>query len=163
MAKKDKAEDKKKTPKKRIISVALRLSEPSSSSQAIWNEETGSLELVIPAPERGEAGPQGPAGPKGPTGSQGPQGPQGPAGAKGETGARGEKGQDGSPGPQGPQGPQGLQGSVGPAGADGLGIVYAKAGDQQQRFLRIEEDGRLVYVRDGVAYAINLETEVLKV
>lgn len=154
---------KKKADKPMIASVSLSLTAPGSVPEASWDEEKRELVLAIPAPERGERGPQGPVGARGETGaagSQGPQGPQGPAGTKGENGARGERGVDGSPGlqgVQGPQGPQGLQGASGPKGERGAGIIYAEAGDEERRFLRIEADGSLVYLRDGVPYTLALE------
>jgi hypothetical protein len=146
-----------------ITSVNLTLTAPGSEPEAIWDDEKRELILAIPAPERGERGLQGPVGQRGEAGvpgAQGPQGPQGPAGAKGESGARGERGLDGNPGlqgVQGPQGPQGLQGAIGPKGTRGAGVIYAEAGDEARRFLRIEADGSLVYLRDGVKYALALE------
>jgi hypothetical protein len=154
---------KKKADKPMIASVNLSLTASGSDPEARWDDEKRELVLAIPAPERGERGPIGPTGARGETGAagtQGPQGPQGPAGAKGENGARGERGLDGSPGlqgVQGPQGPQGLQGTPGPKGAPGAGILYAAAGDEARRFLRVEADGSLVYLRDGVKYALTLE------
>jgi hypothetical protein len=161
--KKAKTAKKTKAAKPLIASVSLSLTAPGSVPEASWDEGKRELVLAIPAPERGDRGPQGPAGARGESGAagtQGPQGPQGPAGAKGENGARGERGLDGSPGlqgVQGPQGPQGLQGTPGPKGARGAGILYAEAGDEARRFLRIEADGSLVYLRDGVTYALALE------
>jgi hypothetical protein len=134
--KKGKTTKKKKAIEPMISSVSLSLLAPGSVPEARWDDEKRELILAVPAPERGERGPQGPAGARGESGAAGTQGPQGV---------------------QGPQGPQGLQGAVGPQGARGAGIVYAEAGDEARRFLRIEADGSLVYLRDGVKYVLALE------
>jgi len=155
-AKKAKA-SRKKGSKPLINSVVVSLAEPGAAPEAAWDERARVLTLRIPAPERGPQGAAGPKGEPGLPGTQGPQGPQGPAGSKGENGVRGVRGQDGSPGPQGPQGPQGLQGAAGQRGA---GIAYAAAGDEAKRYLRVEADGSLVFVRDGAKYTIALAEPV---
>lgn len=166
----DQAGGKKKKKKQQspIESVVVNTIEEGLSEQAIWDDETRTLVLNIP---RGDTGPQGPkgergangtpgadgaVGPQGPQGPQGAQGPQGPVGPKGEAGPRGENGRDGVQGPQGPQGPQGLQGPQGPKSERGPGIVYASPKDESRRFLRIEDDGSLVYVCDGKTFKVVL-------
>jgi hypothetical protein len=51
-------------------------------------------------------------------------------------------------------GPQGLQGPAGPRGEKGIGVTYSNQSMAENYFLRIEADGSLSYVKNGVSIKI---------
>ncbi len=143
---KQKASKAVPSPISSILVDALPAGEQPS---VVFDAESSTLRLGIPAGKEGTAGKQGLRGEPGPQGPQGPMGPQGPRGepgGKGEPGPNGDKGHDGL---QGPQGPQGIQGAAGPKGETGHGIDYSRAPmDGKDRTLYVDSAGVLCF-RDG--------------
>jgi len=155
---KSKKEEKRRVKNAPPISqVVVSLLSSEEPATATWDENLRSLILSIPQGQpgkNGEQGQPGKTGPQGAGGEPGPQGAQGPQGPQGMPGGKGEPGAQGQPGVAGPMGPQGLQGPAGPRGEKGLGVTYSNPTMAESHFLRIESDGSLSYVKNGVSTTI---------